>query len=354
MNFDFNFFRKSKDLPLDKFLNYILYDKKYGYYSKKYPFGNKGDFITAPFISKIFSEIISIWMISTWELFGKPDSFNIVELGPGDGSFIKVFLEVSKKFPQFNSSKQIFLYEKSKSLQLLQKKNIRNNEIKWIKDFKNIKKGPIIFFGNEFFDAIPIKQFKKENNKLLEKYLTFKKDNKISTVFKYAKNQDIDYINSYKTLKSLKFIEFPKLGLQELNAIINAVKKLNGCILLIDYGYIKSNNQNTIQSVFKNKKSYFLNNLGKSDISSHINFSLLKEHFLNNNLKVKKIITQKDFLSNMGIIERAEIIAKKMSFREQTNLYLRLRRLMSPKLMGKLFKVILAFKHKKNKYFGFD
>ena len=113
MNSDFNFFRKSKALPLDKFLNYILYDKKCGYYSKKYPFGNKGDFITAPFISKIFSEIISIWMISTWELFGKPDNFNIVELGPGDGSFIKVFLEVSKKFPQFNSSKQIFLYEKS-------------------------------------------------------------------------------------------------------------------------------------------------------------------------------------------------------------------------------------------------
>ena len=28
------------------------------------------------------------------------------------------------------------------------------------KDFNNIKDGPVIFFGNEFFDAIPIKQFR--------------------------------------------------------------------------------------------------------------------------------------------------------------------------------------------------
>ena len=55
----------------------------------------------------------------------------------------------------------------------------------------------------------------------------------------------------------------------------------------------------------------------------------------------------------MGILERAEIIAKNMLFREKTNLYLRLKRLLSPKLMGNLFKVILAFKFEKSDYFGF-
>ena len=46
----------------------------------------------------------------------------------------------------------------------------------------------------------------------------------------------------------------------------------------------------------------------------------------------------------MGIDERAEIVAKKMSFREKANLYLRLKRLLSPALMGNLFKVFLAYK----------
>ena len=38
----------------------------------------------------------------------------------------------------------------------------------------------------------------------------------------------------------------------------------------------------------------------------------------------------------MGIMQRAEIIARKMQFREKTNLYLRLKRLLSPKLMGRI------------------
>ena len=96
-----------------------------------------------------------------------------------------------------------------------------------------------------------------------------------------------------------------------------------------------------------------LENLGKADITYHVNFSLLREFFQKKNLKVKKVITQKDFLKNMGILERAEIIAKNMLFREKTNLYLRLKRLLSPKLMGNLFKVILAFKFEKSDYFGF-
>ena len=55
----------------------------------------------------------------------------------------------------------------------------------------------------------------------------------------------------------------------------------------------------------------------------------------------------------MGIIERAEMISKKMNFRNQTNMYLRLKRLLSPKLMGKLFKVSLAYNAPSNKFFGF-
>ena len=71
-------------------------------------------------------------------------------------------------------------------------------------------------------------------------------------------------------------------------------------------------------------------------------------------MKVKKIITQNEFLRKLGIIETAEILGKKMKFSDQTNLYLRLKRLLSPKSMGNLFKVILAYKFKKNNYLGFE
>ena len=138
MKSNIRFFKKSKILPVDKFFKNVLYDNKIGYYSSRLPIGQKGDFITSPNISYLFSEIIAIWMISTWELFGKPKYFNIVELGPGDGSLINVLLRSFKKFPKFNSIKKIFLYEKSNYLKKLQKRNISDKNVKWINDFKTI------------------------------------------------------------------------------------------------------------------------------------------------------------------------------------------------------------------------
>ena len=55
----------------------------------------------------------------------------------------------------------------------------------------------------------------------------------------------------------------------------------------------------------------------------------------------------------MGIIERAKILAKKMKFTQQSDLYLRMQRLLSPKYMGELFKVILAYKSNKSNFAGF-
>ena len=348
------YFSNSKILSVDKFFENVLFDKNKGYYSSKLPFGKKGDFITSPTITNLFSEIIAIWLVSTWETFGKPKKFNIVELGPGDGSLAKILITTFKSFPQFNKSVNLFLYEKSKKLVNIQKKKINNSKIKWIKNFAKIKSGPTIFFGNEFFDALPIKQFSKKKNILFEKYFSINKNNKITEIYKKANKKDILLINKYKSIKNLKFIEFPKLGLNELNKIIRKVKNLTGGILLIDYGYLKSNNNNTIQSIINHKKNKLLDNLGKADVTSLVNFQLLKEHYIKERLNVKKINTQKIFLEKMGIIERANTLSKKMNFKEQANLYTRLRRLLDEQLMGNLFKVIFAFKFEKKNFMGFE
>ncbi len=347
------FFKKSKVLTVDNFFKNVLYDKKIGYYNSKIPFGKTGDFITSPKVSYLFSEIIAIWMISCWETFGKPKNFNIVELGPGDGSLTKILLKSFRQFPEFNSIKKIFLFEESDYLRKIQKKKILDRDVQWINNFDKIKKGPVIFFGNEFFDAIPIKQFKRRNNYLFEKYYLLNKNFKIKEIIKKASKKNTKIIKSYKTLKNLKFIEFPQLGFKELKKITNKISQLHGCILIIDYGYYKPNNQNTLQSVMKHKKNDPLNNLGKADVTAHVNFSLLNEFFAKNGLNTKKTITQKNFLETMGILERANILSKKMKFTQQSDLYSRIQRLLSPKSMGELFKVILAYRSDNNNFAGF-
>ena len=347
------FFKKSKILPVDQFFSNVLYDKKLGYYNSRIPFGKKGDFITSPSVTNLFSEIIAIWIVACWESFGKPKSFNIVELGPGDGTLSRTLLKSFERFPEFNSTKKLFLYEESRYLKKIQKKTILNRDVKWINNFNLIKKGPVIFFGNEFFDAIPVKQFKKINNSFFEKNYILDKDYKIKEIFKKASIKNSEIIKSFKTLKKLKFIEFPKLGFRELKRISRKINQLKGCILMIDYGYLKPNNQNTLQSVIKHKKNNLLDNLGKADVTAHVNFTLLNEFFSKNGLKIKNVISQKNFLEAMGILERAKIVAKKMKFTEQSDLYLRIQRLLSPKYMGNLFKVILAYKFNNNNFAGF-
>ena len=75
MNKIVNILKKKKTIPLDKFINISLYDKNFGFYMKKNPFGKNGDFITSPGVSSLFGEMIGIWCISFWEYLGRPKKF---------------------------------------------------------------------------------------------------------------------------------------------------------------------------------------------------------------------------------------------------------------------------------------
>ena len=130
MNSNNKYFKKLKQLLVDKFFEDVLYNKTYGYYSKKIPFGVKGDFITAPSVSNLFGEILGIWIISFWENLNKPKNFNIVELGPGNAELSKVLIETFKKFNEFNKKYNFYLYEKSNLLKKIQKKKLYPNKVK--------------------------------------------------------------------------------------------------------------------------------------------------------------------------------------------------------------------------------
>ncbi len=338
-------FSKTKHMSLDIYLEKVLYDKNFGYYQKKNPFGAKGDFVTAPNISNLFCEMITIWLISFWENLNKPKKLSFVELGPGNGDFCLALLKTLKNFPEAFNSIDVMLYEKSDGLKKIQKKRIASKKVSWINNLKKIKKNPVVFFGNEFLDALPIKQFKKIDDNIFEKYVSLKK-NKINFIFKKAIKKQVNKLKDYKLLQENGIIEYPEYGFKELSVICNKIKKLNGGALFIDYGYELRKNINTLQSVMNHKLNDINKNIGDSDITALVNFDLYKEYFNSNNLFVEKIITQSEFLQKMGIIERVKIAGNKMNSKERTNLYLRVKRLIDPEMMGKNFKVIFA-KNKK-------
>ncbi len=342
------FFLEKKLIPLDLYLEKVLYDKNYGYYQKKNPFGKKGDFVTAPNISNLFCEMVALWIISFWESLKKPKKLNFVELGPGNGDFCLMLLKTLKNFPPAFNAINIILYEKSEGLINLQKKRIISQKVSWIKNLNKIKKNPVIFFGNEFLDALPIKQFKKMNGDIFERYVTLKK-NKVNFVFKRALKEQLNKLKSYKLLEKNGIIEYPECGFKELEIVCRKIKELNGGALLIDYGYNNQKNINTLQSVMKHKFNDIKKNVGDADITSLVNFKLYKEYFNFNQLMVEDVISQSKFLQKMGIIERFKILSNKMTPKNKSNLYLRVKRLIDPQMMGENFKVLFA-KNKKCKF----
>ena len=131
---------KSTNLSLDQFINWALYDKDSGYYMKQNPFGREGDFITAPNITRLFSEIITIWLITFLKSLGSPKKFNLIELGAGNGEMMKIFIESFQNFPLFLRSCNLVIHEKSPVLIKIQKKKLSKYRISWISQIDKIKK----------------------------------------------------------------------------------------------------------------------------------------------------------------------------------------------------------------------
>ena len=205
--------KKSHNLSLDKFIDLSLYNKKIGYYMKKDPFGKKGDFITAPNISRLFSEMIAIWIISFWQSLGAPKKFNLIELGAGNGEMMKILVESFKNFPVFLKSCNFIIHEKSPSLVSIQKKKLDKTKIVWISRINKIKKNPSIFIANEFFDAIAIKQFRKKGNLWFEKFVNLKDIDKAFFFEKKVNIKKIEKKINFKISHNQNFIEYSELGL---------------------------------------------------------------------------------------------------------------------------------------------
>jgi len=345
--------KKNDILTVDKYIYQALYNSKSGYYMKGNPFGKKGDYITAPNISILFSEMIAIWIILFWENLKCPKKFNLIELGAGNGEMMKQIIKTFDRFLLFKNCCKINILEKSIYLKKIQKQKLKNKNIKWLKNLNEISNIPSIFIGNEFFDALPIKQFIKKNNQWYEKNVKFSKLTQPEFVDILTDIKKIEKKIGFKISHKQKFIEYSPLLIEYLKIISRKINSSSGGILIVDYGYWGDNMKNTLKSISNHKFNEVLNNFGNSDITYNLSFKLLEKILKKLNLKISGITNQKGFLINLGILKRAEIISKNLPFSKKADIYFRVKRLIDKNSMGELFKVMLATKKNVNFQTGF-
>jgi len=343
-----------KDLPLDQFIEFALYDKVNGYYMKKNPFGKEGDFITAPNITRLFSEIIAIWVLTFWKSIGSPRKFNLLELGAGNGEMMKVIIETLKNFPDCFNNCNFQIHEKSEFLKKQQQFNLKSEKMTWIDNIKINNLFPTIYLANEFFDALPIKQFFKRKGGWVERFVNFKDEKNAEFKEQLIDIKNIEQNLKFEVSKDQEIIEYSPSSFEYLKDISNLIKKNDGGLLIIDYGYLNLKMKETLLAIKNHKHSNILEDIGDSDITYNINFNLFKK-FVGQFDDLNFVITnQKKFLTSMGIIQRAEIISENIPFSKKSDLFYRIRRLIDEKQMGELFKVMLIKKHKNNFKTGFE
>ena len=337
-----------KIYSLDTFLKNVLYNKQKGYYENKVPFGPKGDYITSPAISVLFSEMLAIFIIIFWKKIGRPKNLNIIDMGGGNGEMVFQIYKSLENFPAILKNFKFYIYENSKLLKKIQKKKLNKLKIKWIDNFNNIIGKNNLFIANEFFDCLPIKQFKRKKNTWFERKIKVKKKKKFEIIEVQSNISNLNKKLGFNFSSNQNFIEYSPLEVDILQRIAQKINNKKGGLLIIDYGFFEDNMKNTLQSLYKHKSNNFLMNIGEADITHHVNFNLIEKLAKKNKLQVSLKTNQKKFLVSLGIKYRAEQIAKNLPFSKKADIFYRLDRLINENKMGNLFKVIFLTKIKLN------
>lgn len=318
-----------------KFMQDAMYDKDCGYYISKNPIGKDGDFITAPEISQLFGEMIGVYCANAWIEMGSPSSFNLVELGPGRATLMQDLIRATKNIKGFNQACQIHLVETNKQHIEIQKSLLNAT---WHQDISTLpNNAPMIIIANEFFDCLPVHQYILNDGIWYERYI---KNEKFINCHIEA-DLNLSLSQKYPNTKNGSIVEISYQTRDIVKNLCNLIKNTIGNILIIDYGYEFNDKYiSTLQALKKHQYTSIFKDIGEVDLTAHVDFSSIKQEGILAGCEVYGSLTQSEFLKNMGIELRAEILKRNASAEQIKEINSGLLRLIDSKEMGSLFKVM--------------
>jgi NADH dehydrogenase [ubiquinone] 1 alpha subcomplex assembly factor 7 len=330
-------------MPIDRYFGLVLTHPQYGYYSARQPFGETGDFVTAPEISQIFGELIGIWCASMFEAMGKPDRVNIVELGPGRGHLMSDILRAAKVMPEFQQAVSINFVESSRRLQSIQKQAVDSGAkpITWHDHVESVPKGPAIFIGNEFLDAIPIRQYERRDCRWHERFVALA-DGALTIGLAPQPSPQALIPAWAQTGVAGDIFELAPARQAIAQTMAQHISAHSGAILLVDYGHAESGLGDTLQAVRNHRSVSIFDQPGEADVTSHVDFEALGEALRKGGGRVWPVMTQATFLRAMGIEVRAKMLSQHANEEERARMDRAVHRLVADDQMGRLFKVIAA------------
>lgn len=324
-------------MTIAEYMEACLADPFYGYYMRREPFGRYGDFVTAPEVSQMFGELIGIWATVAWEAIGSPREFVLAELGPGRGTLMADLLRVTRVVPGFAEAAKIHVVETSPRLKEIQEATLAAsaNPISWHDRIEDLPPGPIIIVANEFFDALPIRQFRWGADGWTERMVGIDAEGRLVFVFRPVEQRPLS-----APLPDGAIIETSPTGAAIVRTLATRIVESRGAVLIIDYGAERPGYGDTFQAVRAHEYANPLDAPGEADLTAHVDFSSLANVAADAGAHPRPLLTQGEFLGRLGLAARAEALAAGKDDTVRVAIEQAVERLSGANSMGNLFKVL--------------
>ncbi len=281
---------------------------RHGYYMTRDPFGLAGDFVTAPEISQIFGELLGLLAAMTWQALGEPTELALVELGPGRGTLMADALRAARALPGFTACLDVHLVEMSPVLQKAQAETLRDSgkQPVWHASIDTLPEDrPLILLANEFFDALPIRQFQRLGPEWRERLVGIGADGALALGLDRNPAPGL-------TLEGPEgaVFETSPISIDIMRKIADRLSRQGGMLLAVDYGHAKFSFGETLQAVRRHRFAPVLGNPGEADITAHVDFSSLAIAAKRAGALAHPVLTQATLLDRLGIRHRAEILKR--------------------------------------------
>jgi SAM-dependent MidA family methyltransferase len=319
----------ARQLPADtggkERLDHFMARANAAYYATHDPFA---DFTTAPEISQVFGELLGLWAAVTWQMLGAPSPVLLTEVGPGRGTLMADALRaITRAAPAFRAAATVHLIETSPRLRAQQRERI--DGAIWHDAIDAVPDAPIILLGNEFLDALPIRQFVRRGSGWTERFVApqgfIEEPAEFNSAIEAAEGEVAERCEAAEALTV---------------ALAVRVARRPGAALFLDYGPERSGPGDSLQAIAAGGPANPLASPGSADLTAHVDFARLADAANAAGAQVHGPVAQGLFLARLGLFQRTNQLARHLLPARAAAITQGARRLGEPDRMGRLFKAI--------------
>lgn len=329
----------SGPITLADYMADCLLHPQHGYYATRDPFGAGGDFTTAPEISQMFGELLGLSLAQAWLDQGAP-TFTLAELGPGRGTLMADVLRATRGVPGFHAAARVHLVEASATLRGVQRRTLGDHAVTWAESAQDLPHdAPLFLLANEFFDALPIRQFTRQGQGWAETVVGLR-DGRL-TLGRSTPAPLAALAHRLTDTRDGDVVELCPAAVPIVAEIGQRIAQNGGAAIIVDYGDWRSLGD-TFQALKDHRYTDPLANPGEADLTAHVDFAALAAAAAP--ARASRMVTQGALLDRLGIQARSARLAQGLTGAALTSHLKATRRLTDPAEMGSLFKALALYR----------